>query len=78
MIPTVLSIAFVGGFLLATRRYWVVAVTSVIWVAIVLIEGSTGSGVELLGSTALGAVNAAAGFGVGRVVRKAVGRVARL
>ena len=78
MIPTVLAIAFIGGMLLPRRGARVVVVASVIWVAIVLVEGSTDSAGEMVGSTALGAVNAAVGFGLGWFVRSSVGRVSRL
>ncbi len=78
MIFTVLAIAFVGGVLLPRRGVPVVVVASVIWAAIGLVEGSIDSAGKLLGSTALGAVNAAVGFGFGWFVRSSVGRVTRL
>ena len=78
MIPTVLAIAVVGGVLLPRRGAPVVVVASVIWVAIGLVEGSIDSAGGLVGSTALGAVNAAVGFGLGWFIRSSVGRVTHL
>ncbi len=78
MIPTVLAIAFVGGVLLPRRGAPVVVVASLIWIAIGLFEGSIDSAGKLVGSTGLGAVNAAVGFGLGWFVRGSVGRVTRL
>lgn len=77
MIPTVLVIAFLGAILWPTRAVVVVAATSVGWLALVLFEGSVSSPGGLVGSTALGVVNAAVGFAMGWTVRRQVGERGR-
>lgn len=70
MIPTVLVIAFLGAILWPTRSVWVVAAISVAWLAVVWIDGNVSSPAELVGSAALGIVNAAVGFAIGWTVRR--------
>ena len=74
MIPTVLAVAFVGGLLMPSRVVWVVTGSTTAWVVFVLIDGGTSGASELIGSAALGLLNAAVGGGVGVVVRKAFSR----
>ena len=72
VIPTVLVIAFVGAIVWPARAVLVVAVTSVVWIAIVSIDGSVSSPAGFVGAAALGVANAAVGFAIGWAVRRLI------
>ena len=61
MIPTVLVLAFLGGLLVPRRVARVVAVVTVFWMVLLVVDGAPTDTSDLLGGAALGAVNAAVG-----------------
>ena len=61
MIPTVLVLAFLGGLLVPRRVARVVAVVTLFWMVLLVVDGAPIDTSDLLGGAALGAVNAAVG-----------------
>ena len=60
LIPTVLLIALVGAIVFPRHWLWTGTAATVAWAVMVLLEGSTESPVQFLGSVAAGAANATA------------------
>lgn len=70
MIPTALVLAFLGGLLLPRRVAWVVAVVTVFWIVLLVVDGAPTDTSDLLVGAALGAANATVGAAMAWVIRR--------
>jgi hypothetical protein len=69
VLPTMLLIGFIGGLLLPSRGWWVVAVSAIGWTFLLVGDGVITSVQEVLTGGLVAGLNAGLGVVVGAVIR---------
>ena len=74
MIPTVLVIGLVGGLLLPSRGWWVVAVNAIGWTLWLLADGVITTVRQVIANGLVVALNAGLGVVIGTAIRHRIQR----